>query len=338
MNKNIIQLKVDNVKFDFSDYQNKFFAFIDVKESTLSTYRQGLDKFGCWLTSQNINRPVHKDIKEYKNHLINTDVERIRNGIKVKEKMSVYSVNSYLIIVKLFFKFLDGVRLYPDTCIGIKLLKKSKKRSRKSLSEKNIIDLYNEIQNQSGTKQLRDKAIYDLLLSAGLRAMELINLNVGNIEKGGVTITGKGRDEQEFIQVPPDVLQSLGHYLAIRGTLEYNDAVFVSLSNNSINQRLTRESLSRMGKQYLRAIGLNDARYCLHSCRHTAITMWIKSRRAQKKKVDIIKGMKYSRHLQAETFIKYVDDVDDEKDDSQFDTWKYIKQNCLSPVTATAAG
>jgi integrase/recombinase XerD len=53
--------------------------------------------------------------------------------------------------------------------------------------------------------------------------------------------------------------------------------LFVSNSNNSQGERITTKTISRLTKEGLRAIGIDDRTITAHSLRHTAATNLIRS-------------------------------------------------------------
>ena len=124
----------------------------------------------------------------------------------------------------------------------------------------------------------RDYAILNLLLRTGLRTIEIIRANVGDLcQEGGeavLWIQGKGRDDKdEFVILTDYTLSPLHEYLSSRGKKKDKAPLFASHSNRNYNSRLTTFSISRIIKQYLRQIGLDNKRLTAHSLRHTAITL-----------------------------------------------------------------
>jgi len=64
----------------------------------------------------------------------------------------------------------------------------------------------------------RDRAILELLYGAGLRAGELVGLNLGDIslDEGLVRVIGKGRKER-LVPFGKSATEALGAYLRVRG-------------------------------------------------------------------------------------------------------------------------
>lgn len=94
-------------------------------------------------------------------------------------------------------------------------------------------------------------------------------------------IQGKGRDEaDDFVLLTEETLKPIRTYLSARAKLLGQPAdeepLFSSCSNRNDGQPLTTRSISRLIKQALQRVGIDDKRLTAHSLRHTAITMAIK--------------------------------------------------------------
>lgn len=91
--------------------------------------------------------------------------------------------------------------------------------------------------------QLRDRAMYDLSYSSGLRCMELVNLDIKDIDftEGIIRVKGKGNRER-LIPVGKKALESITEYL-------YNGRPFLSIGSrsNALFISLRRNRLSKKG-------------------------------------------------------------------------------------------
>lgn len=115
---------------------------------------------------------------------------------------------------------------------------------------------------------LRDRAMWELLYSSGLRVSELVGLDRHNLdlEQGSVRVLGKGRKER-VVPVGIEALKALKTYLDQRGTVSQETALFV----NHRGGRLTARSVQRLLKRALIEGGvLKDA--TPHALRHSFAT------------------------------------------------------------------
>ncbi|MDF1581320.1 MAG: tyrosine recombinase XerC [Desulfuromonadales bacterium] len=116
---------------------------------------------------------------------------------------------------------------------------------------------------------LRDRAIFELLYSSGLRISELTALNIVDLdfEQHQVRVMGKGAKER-IVPVGSKALVALHDYLASRGaTLDPGAALFLNRNGG----RLTQRSIQRKMKTCLLKAGiLKDA--TPHDLRHSFAT------------------------------------------------------------------
>ena len=125
---------------------------------------------------------------------------------------------------------------------------------------------------------LRDYAIIVLMVTGGLRTIEVSRANIEDISSIGdctvLYVQGKGQDEKsDYIKILPEVEASLRAYLKTRDITDGKEPLFCSLSNNSKGQRLTTRTISAIVKKKLVAAGYNSERLTAHSLRHTAVTL-----------------------------------------------------------------
>jgi integrase/recombinase XerD len=138
-----------------------------------------------------------------------------------------------------------------------------------------LLDFYRD-------KALRDYAIVSLLLRTGLRTVEAIRANVGDIVFKGsqrvLLVHGKGRDEKDnFVLLTDKAYQPLKAYLDTREKTTLGEPLFTSTSNNSKGERLTTRSISFIAKEGLKAIGLDERSFTAHSLRHTTAVNILRS-------------------------------------------------------------
>lgn len=123
----------------------------------------------------------------------------------------------------------------------------------------------------------RDRAILELLYGAGLRASELVGLDLGDIrlEDGLVRVLGKGRKER-IVPFGTRAAEALQEYVRIRGNLVRSskaaaargeDAVFLNLRGG----RLTSRSIGNIVDRYVEQLA-GRLKVHPHTLRHTFAT------------------------------------------------------------------
>lgn len=115
-------------------------------------------------------------------------------------------------------------------------------------------------------RELRDRAILELLYATGIRVSELTGLELSELDlaQGTVRVLGKGGKER-IVPVGENALDAVDAYLAARGRAEG------PLFRNPRGDRLTVRSVHRIVGNRARAAGL-ARRVTPHTLRHTFAT------------------------------------------------------------------
>jgi integrase/recombinase XerC/integrase/recombinase XerD len=238
---------------------DNFIESQDVKTSSKELYNRTLKQYFNWIATENLllEDITRIDILKYKDSLLSSG-------------LSSLTVGSYITVVRKFYEFLEANKLYPNVARGIKNPKRKqqfRKQPLQPLQATKLIEHYLD-------KSCRDYAIINLLLRTGLRTIEVIRANIGDLVFKGaqrvLLIQGKGRDEKDnFVVITDKTYSSIKTYLATRIGLTDLEPLFISNSNNSKGERLTTRTISYIAKEGLKAIGLNESYFTAHSLRHT---------------------------------------------------------------------
>ena len=177
------------------------------------------------------------------------------------------SIGRKLATIRTFFRFLvrEGV-LASNPGDGV-----STPRQEKYLPTTLSVDeIFALLEREQGPSPLlvRDRAIFELLYSCGLRISELTGLNLENLdpEQGLVRVLGKGRKER-IVPVGNKALEAIRSYLELRTSTADEDALFL----NARGGRLTQRSIQRNLKRHLVQAGVLT-RATPHTLRHSFAT------------------------------------------------------------------
>lgn len=123
-----------------------------------------------------------------------------------------------------------------------------------------------------GPADLRDRAMLEILYSSGLRASELADLNIGDVdlEAGFVRVTGKG-GKQRIVPVGGAALKAVFRYLGNgRPSLARNGqcrSLFITQRGTKVTRQVVYKTVTRCAAQ----AGL-EGRATTHTLRHTFAT------------------------------------------------------------------
>lgn len=241
----------------------RFIAYIDAKPKTIQTYSRALKQFFNYLSINGISNPTREDILNF------------RDGIKKDHKAT--TVQNYIVAVRLFFQWTEQEGIYKNVAEKIKGATISKDHKKDYLTSKQVKDILSNI-DLSNISGLRDYAILALMITGGLRTIEVSRANINDLRTLGdntvLFVQGKGQDEKtEYVKIPHQVEQSIRDYLKKVGTINNDRPLFASTSNNNKGQRMTTRSISGIVKTRLQQSGYNSERLTAHSLRHTAGTL-----------------------------------------------------------------
>lgn len=244
-----------------------FVSVQDVKESSRSLYTRTLKLFFEWVEKQgkSIQDLSRTDILEYKDELFS-------------KGLSSLSVASYLTSLRKFYEWAESEKLYPNIAKGVKTPRRIQAFKKQHLTEDKSSELLNHFESMS----LRDFAIVNLILRTGLRTIEVVRADVGDITFKGnqriLKIWGKGHDtKDDFVVLTDKTYLPIKSYLATRKGAKANEPLFASDSHRNTGERLTTRTISGLCKSGLKAIGLDGREFTAHSLRHTTAVTILKS-------------------------------------------------------------
>ncbi len=277
------------------NFFDDFLRAQDVRPSSRESYSKGLKRFLEWLKGQGITNPSRETILAYKESL-------------KASGLSSFSVSAYIVAVRKFFNWLEATRGLPNIAKGIKGAKRVRGFRKDPLTVEQVKELLGSIE-KSSIKGLRDYALINLLIRTGLRTIEAIRANVGDIRQQGgealLYIQGKGRDEKdEFVLLTGETLKPIYQYLQARGSAKSEEPLFSSLSHRNGGDRLTTRTARRIIKARFHQIGIDSDRLTAHSLRHTAVTLSLKAGST------IQEAQALARHTNINTTLIYAQNID----------------------------
>lgn len=191
------------------------------------------------------------------------------------ETLGKKTQNYYLIALRAFLKYLARQNIKSLSPDRIELAKVGEH----SLDLITHVELQRLLDSPKGNsvKDLRDKAILELLFSTGLRVSELCSLTSDiNLNSEELSIRGKG-GKVRVVFISDDAKNAVKKYLTARKDM--SDALFVQVENDigkkenkKINtEPLTRRSIERIVKQHATKAGISK-KVTPHVMRHMFAT------------------------------------------------------------------
>jgi site-specific recombinase XerD len=195
-------------------------------------------------------------------------------GNNKKETLSKKTQNYYLIALRAFLKYLARQEIKSLSSERIELAKVGER----SLDLITQAELSRLLDSPKGTnlKDLRDKAILELLFSTGLRVSELCSLSSDlDLRSDELSIRGKG-GKIRVVFLSDEAKRCVKDYLSARKDM--SDALFIQVESgiansekNKITKPLTQRSVERIVKQHAIKAGISK-KVTPHVMRHMFAT------------------------------------------------------------------
>ena len=242
------------------DYLKEYESYLKTEKkaslNTLSSYLRDIHQYAGWLEGESLTA-------EQANQ---ADVERYVKHLSGKGK-SVATVTRSLASMKSFYNFLIGAGVVTINPVrGITPAKVERKLPQILTSKE--VDLFLEQPDPSDAKGCRDKAMLELLYATGIRASELINLNIQDLNLRSGVLYCRGSKGVRSIPVYPSAVVAVSDYIyRMRGLItgpESGNALFVNLNGG----RLTRQGFWKIVKGYATEAGITKE-ITPHTLRHS---------------------------------------------------------------------
>jgi len=231
-----------------------------LSENSIFSYRYDLNKFKTYLEKQQIDflevqtKDIMKFLMEEKNR-----------------KISSKTLAREVVAIRQFYKYLRDekqVDYNPTDKIGTPEVMRA---IPDHLTIQEVDELFLAI-DEDNIYELRDKCIFELLYSAGLRISEACNLKMSDVDMdaGMITVEGKGGRErlvpfgEKSLKILRQYLEKSRPEILKTRTCQY---LFVSKKGSYIN----RKSVWRLLNIYIKRTGINK-KVTPHTLRHSFAT------------------------------------------------------------------
>lgn len=268
-------------------------------ERTITAYRRDLEDFRSFMSVETAE-DASRDLLSRGQGPANATALRYRTSLQERE-LSSATINRRLAALRSLVKLARTVGMVSWS-LDVENLKSKSYRDTRGPGKANARLLLERLEDTNGPKGARDYAIFRLLHDLALRRGEVVSLDVEDVdlERGTISILGKGRTERELLTLPNPTKTALSRWLEIGGRT--SGALFVNFDRAGKGNRLTGTSLYRLIRELGKKAGF-DVRP--HGLRHTAITEAVKV--AQANGINLEEVLDFSRHANVKTLMVYRD-------------------------------
>ncbi len=210
--------------------KTQFLEYTEIEKgralNTVENYDRSLSRFLEFIKNDNPASITDSSVREFRLWLNRQPTGHHKDK---NETLSKKTQNYYLIALRAFLKYLakQDIKSLPPDRIE---LAKTGERSLDLITEEELSRLLKS-PNTDSLRDLRDKAILELLFSTGLRVSELASLTSDiNLNKDELSIRGKG-GKVRVVFISDEAKSAVKKYLSARKDM--SDALFVQTPSNS---------------------------------------------------------------------------------------------------------
>lgn len=234
-----------------NEYQESFIDYLDVDNLTLKAYKVGINSFISYLKENNVKNPTRDDIIAFRNML--------------RANYSSNTTNTYMIAIRSLFKYLEIHKIYENICVDVKGAKYDTTPKKQVLTIEQAKEIY------SNLTDLREKCLFGLLITTGLRGIEVSRAKIEDIKKHNgefvLWVQCKKHDSKdEYVKLSNQVLYDIKEYIGSRT----NGSIFISTSNENYGEGISTTSIRKIIKSIFKRFGLDSDTFSLHSMRRSS--------------------------------------------------------------------
>ncbi len=217
-----------------ASYLDKFFIYLEIEKNysahTILNYRIDLEEFLVFLGRTPVESVEYPDLRRFLAQL---------KGRNLKPRTLARKLSS----LRSFFKFLQRENVIQSNPAKLLVTPKLDKPLPHFMTEEETVQLI-ESPKIGKINSLRDKAIFEVLYSTGIRVSELVGLNVDDVDFFGniIKVMGKGKKER-MVPVGDQALTVLKEYLDTRKA--DNKFVFANKGGTRLSDRSVRNIINK---------------------------------------------------------------------------------------------
>ncbi len=256
---------------NYTDLLNEYLAYIEKEKgysiNTVKSYRRDLEDFGEFLQQNYENLELNE---------ITYQQGRYYLAYLQRKGLAKSTIARKSTAIRQFFAYLKEDEQIEDNTLTLLATPKKGKRLPKVLSEIDLEKFFDDFLKGDDPVSVRDRALFELLYSSGMRVSEAVALNIGdvaNLDKMPVLrIVGKGQKER-IVPVGSKAKEAIERYLThsrailAENSVDEENALFL----NRHGGRLTARGVDYLLDEYFKK-GALKYKVSAHVLRHSFAT------------------------------------------------------------------
>lgn len=214
-------------------------------ENTLVSYRRDLLKFCSFFEQQGIKDVTVLTRTDLNSYILNME----------GQGMATSTISRGIASIKGFYHFLFREHIVIDDIAESLKAPKIIKKIPDTLSVEEV-SLLLEQPNGESMKELRDKAMLEVLYATGIRVSELINLKLSDVNLKMNYLVCMNENKERIIPFEDYAKSALVHYISLARPMLVNDKDNEFLFTNCQGHQMTRQGFWKILKQYATMAGI----------------------------------------------------------------------------------
>ncbi len=248
-------------KYQMEKQINEFISYLhNVKktsDNTALSYRRDLNKLNRYFSEHN-----KKDIREV------TREDLYAYFLYMEEQnFAAATVSRNVASIKAFYHYLSKEGIVEEDISDVLKAPKIKKKMPEILSTEEVIRLLEQPSGES-PKEIRDKAMLELLYATGIRVTELITLTLSDVNLQMGFIVCKDGNKERMIPFGKEAKNALFRYFKEAREVMVDDIKSDILFVNCSGQPMSRQGFWKLIKFYAKKAGIEED-ITPHTLRHS---------------------------------------------------------------------
>ncbi len=269
MNNIIIQKRNEIVAINdltIDQFVSKYIHILQIQKKskgTIKVYNEKLKNFTGWYRSA-------IQVGNFKDQLL------LYRSMIIDKYNSAKTVNLTLSVIRSFWKWLfENDYIDHDPTRNIKNVEDNDQLKKSSLTKDELYGIFDYLRTNTDPQHKRDRLLFVLLVTTGMRINEVANIEVADITKKDgrnvIYILRKGyKYKSNYVKIPDNAYSLLMEFI---GDQE-DGYIFNSLRGGG---KMGSDTLSRVVKQILFKNGHNSKLYSAHSLRHSFAILFLEN-------------------------------------------------------------
>ena len=215
----------------------RYLASPALSESTRRAYRTDVEEFARWLEGRGKDLEA-VDVRVLADYV--ADLGAARSG-RTPRRLAPATIARKLAAVRAFLRFTLGPARVPDARLGPRRARRLPSSPRPA-----EVDAEFDALGSEEPLQVRNRALAELIYSAGLRSREAVDLDLSDVDFDGesVRVLGKGAKER-VVPLGEEAAYWLGRWLQVRPRLARGaqNALFISARGRRLDTSTLRRLL-----------------------------------------------------------------------------------------------